>query len=201
MFNYPAKVAVVVPNFVIVDGDNQHSVAERFVYLNAFSVLRVERAGRGFHFDEARQVDESGSAGVDLLHALSAQLDGDTSLAGLRLDRMIGSLVRVPRGGARDEACKPALERLRAALRNDVHDADVYGPHGLRQLEDLSRQYDLPAEWHQPGRQANPNMLERQLSARAQTIWLVIARALLDLAEQRRAHADYDQWRTAHAIA
>ncbi len=108
---------------------------------------------------------------------------------------------KVPRKQVRPtSAAVRAHERLQAALRNEVQDVDWLTGDGLRELDDLSRQYDLPAEWYQPGRQAKPNMLERQLSARAQTIWLVIARELLDLAERRRAYADYDQWRTAHAI-
>lgn len=200
MTNYPAKLAVIVPDFAFVDGDNNHGAAEPLVFLNGFAVLKVARAGRGFLFEEVRQVDETSTAGVDLLDALAFELDEDTSVVGMRLDLVVDALVRVPQGDLRDEACKPALQRIRAALGNAVHDPSWLVDEGIRDLEDLSHQYELPAEWRQPGRQANPNVLERQLSARAQSIWLILARELLDLAERRRAHADYDQWRTAHAI-
>lgn len=200
MSNYPAKLAVVICNFVIVDGDQQNGDPPKFVFLNAYSVLKVERRGRGFKFDEVRQLDETGVGGADLLLALVAHIDADASLAGHRLDRVVGSLVRVPFGDARDAECKPALLKLQSVLANDVQDASWYDRHRHRSIEDLARDYDLPAEWHRGPRQANPNMLERELSAKAQSAWLCIAHELLPIDELRRATADYDQWRTANAI-
>lgn len=201
MSNYPAKTAVVICDFVVVDGNQQNGDPSPFCFLNAFSVLRVERIGRGFRFDEIRQFEEPGTGGGDLLMSLADQIDEDTSLAGYRLDQMIGALVRIPCGDPRDAECRPALLKLQAALAHEVQDAFWYDRNRHRSLEDLARDYDLPAEWHRKSQQANPNMLERELSAKAQTVWLSIAHELLPSIDLRRATADYDQWRTANAIA
>lgn len=198
--SYPAKMAIVMPDFIIVDGDQQSGDPSCFVYLTAFCLLRVQRMGRGFTFEEIRGVDENGCSGVDLLNALASGLDDDSSIAGYRLDKIVASLVQVPRDDLNEANCKPALLRLKAALANDVHDADWYSRDRHRSLEDLARDYDLPAEWHRKSRQANPNMLERELSAKAQAVWLAIAHEWLTPDELRRAMADYDQWRTANAI-
>lgn len=201
MSNYPAKMAVVIADFVKIDGDQQSGDPSRFVFLNAFSILTVERRGRGFHFDELRQIDESGNGGAELLLALADAVDDETSLAGYRIDELVGSLIRVPCGDLRDAQCKPALLKLKAALGNEVQDAFWYDRERHRSLEDLASDYDLPAEWHRQGRQVNLNMLERELSAKAQSVWLSIANELLTTDELRRANADYDQWRTSSAIA
>jgi len=157
MTNYPAKLAVIVPDFTLIDGDNNQGLAESLAFLNGFAVLKVSRAGRGFLFEEVRQVDVTPTASVDLLDALASELDDDTSVVGMRLDRVVDALIRVPQGDVRDQACKPALERIRAALCNAVHDPSWLIEDGLRDLDAVSHQYDLPAEWRQPGRQANPN--------------------------------------------
>lgn len=201
MSNYPSKLAVVIPDVVTVEGDQSRGNPRRFVLLNAFAILKVERLGRGFKFEEARQLDETGTRGVDLFLDLANHLDDDTSLAGYRLDQVIASLVQVPCDDPRDAACKPALLRLKAALANEVQDAHWFDRDRHRSLEDLAGDYDLPAEWHRKTRQGNPNRLERELSAKAQSVWLAIAHELLPMDELRRATADYDQWRTANAIA
>lgn len=200
MSNYPAKMAVVMPDFITVHGDQQSGDRSCFVYLNAFCLLKVERMGRGFSFKEIRRIDETGCSSVALLNALASQLDDDTTIAGHRLDKGIASMVQVPRDDLNEANCKPALLRLKAALANDVQDAHWYDRDRHRSLEDLARDYDLPAEWHRKDRQANPNMMERELSAKAQSVWLAVAHEWLTTDELRRAIADYDQWRTAHAI-
>lgn len=200
MSNYPAKMAVISADFVIVEGDQQSARPQTFVYLNAFFILKVERIGRGFQFEEIRLIDDSGTQSVSLLNALAAELDADTSLAGYRLDRLIDAMVRVPHGDVREAECKPALLRLQASLSNEVHDANWYCHDRYRSLADLARDYDLPAEWDRPGREVNANVLERKLCARGQTVWLAIAHEWLTTDELRRATADYDQWRTANAI-
>lgn len=126
MSTYPAKLAVVMPDFVTIDGDERRGDPRRLVFLNGFSIFKVEQRGRGFHFGEIRQVDETHIGGASLLMALAAELDEDTSLAGYRLDRVVGSLVQVPCDDPRDAECKPALLRLQAALSNDVQDAHWY---------------------------------------------------------------------------
>jgi hypothetical protein len=201
MSSYPAKMAVIVADVVIADGDPNSSNLRSYVFLNGFTVLKVQRQGRGFLFEEVRQVDEVGTASVQLLDALTSHLDSDASLAGYRLDRAIAALVRVPRDDPHDATAKPALQRLRASLANDVHDVAWHDLHRHRTLEQLAGDFDLPAHWHRPTRQTNPCMLERELSARAQTVWLSVAHACLSPDELRRAMADYDQWRTASSIA
>lgn len=202
MHSYPAKVAVIVPEFVITAEAPASSTSRPYVFLNGFSILKVERAGRGFRFDETRGIDESGMASVDLLDRLAAEFDEDCSVAGYRLDQVIASLVRVPRDDPRDAKCKPALVQLRSALQNDVHDVHWFADRPAhRSLEALTERYDLPCEWGRPGTGGNPAMLERRLSARAQAIWLMLAIELLPETESRRAQANYDAWRTAHSIA
>ena len=200
MSNYPAKMAVISADFVIVEGNQQSERPHTFAYLNAFAILKVERLGRGFQFEEIRLVDETGTGSVRMLNALAAELDADTSLAGYRLDRLIDAIVRVPCGDVQEAECKPALLRLQASLGNEVHDANWYCHDRHRSLADLARDYDLPAEWDRPSREANANVLERKLSAKGQTVWLAIAHEWLTTDELRRATADYDQWRTANAI-
>ena len=200
MSNYPGKMAVVVPDVVIVDGDQQTANPSPLVFLSAFAVLTVERMGRGFKFDEVRQVDDTGTQSAHLLKALTAHLDPDATLAGYRLDRVVDALVRVPCGDPHEASCKPALLRLQAALANQVQDAAWYDRDRHRSLEVLAGEYELPANWQRSYGERNVNMLERELSARAQTVWLSIAHEWLTAIELRRAITDYDQWRTAHSI-
>lgn len=200
MSNYPANLAVVVPDFLMAEEGANGSDQSHYVFLNALAVLKVERHGRGFCFREDRQVDEIGTAGVALLNKALSQLDPDASLAGYRLDRTVAALVRVPREDLHEAAAKPALLRLQAALANNVQDAAWYDRDPQRSVEQLARDYDLPAEWHRSTRQLNPCMLERELAAKAQSVWLAIAHACLSSDELRRALADYDQWRTANSI-
>ena len=73
MSNYPAKMAVLASNFVVTDGDPNSTNPTSYVFLDAFSILKVERQGRGFHFDEIRQVDETGLASIAVLEALTSR--------------------------------------------------------------------------------------------------------------------------------
>ena len=41
MSNYPTKMAVLAPNFVIAEGDTNSSTPHSYVFLNAYSVLKV----------------------------------------------------------------------------------------------------------------------------------------------------------------
>ena len=200
MSNYPAKMAVLASNFVVTDGEADSTNPTGYVFLDAFAVLKVERRGRGFHFDEVRQVDETGSASVAVLQALTNQLDPDDSLAGYRLDQTVAALIRVPHGDPHGATAKPSLQRLQAELANDVEDAAWYDRDRNRSLEQLANDFDLPAEWHRPARQLNPCMLEREVSAKAQSVWLSIAHKWLSPIDLRRATADYDQWRTLNSI-
>jgi hypothetical protein len=67
-------------------------------------------------------------------------------------------------------------------------------------LEQLASDYALPADWHDLNRQLNPCVLERALSAKAQSVWLLIAHEWLSAEDLRRAMADYDHWRTLSSI-
>lgn len=196
MSNYPAPLAVIVPEYVTTDESN----GKQYVYLHGFACLNVERRGRGFHFEEHRRVDPTTSASVELFDALTDHLDPQASLAGHRLDRTIAAFVRLPVDDPQEAAAKPALEQLRAVLANEVQDAAWYDRDPHRPLEQLAADFDLPAEWRRPTRQMRSEASERELSAKAQSIWLSIAHACLSSDELRRALADYDQWRTANAI-
>lgn len=201
MSHYSAKMAVLAPDFVIAEGDASSSNAQSYVFLRGFAVLKIERQGRGFRFDEVRQIDESGSASIELMKTLTRHLDADASLAGYRLDQIVAALVRLPHGDPQGAAAKPSLQRLQAALANEFQDAAWCDHDRQRSLEQLASDFDLPAEWHRPTRELNPCMLERELSAKAQSIWLAIAHGCLSPDELRRALADYDHWRTANSIA
>ncbi|WP_333567620.1 hypothetical protein [Sphingorhabdus sp.] len=202
MSEYPAKMAIIAPNFVIADAKACAPDRPYFVYIDAFAVLKVERQGRGFRFSEARHVSDlqSGTDSVGVLDALTSQLDPDDSLAGYRLDRIVAGLIRVPDGEPRDEDALPSLQRLKAALANDIRDAEWYDRVGSHSLEQLASDYALPADWHSPNRQLNPCVLERELSAKAQSVWLLIAHEWLSAEDLRRAMADYDHWRTLSSI-
>ena len=202
MSEYPAKMAIIIPNFVIADANACAPDTPYFVYIGAFAVLKVERQGRGFQFSEARHVRDlqAGTDSVGVLDALTSHLDPDDSLVGYRLDRIIAGLIRVPDGELRDEDALPSLRRLQAALANDVKDAEWYDHVGSHSLEQLASDYALPADWHGPDRQLNPCVLERELSAKAQSIWLLIAHEWLSAEDLRRAMADYDHWRTLSSI-
>jgi len=202
MSEYPAKMAIIVPNFVIANANACATHMPYFVYIDAFAVLKVERQGRGFRFSEARHVSDLQSAtdSVGVLDALTSHLDPDDSLIGYRLDRIIAALIRVPDGEPRDKDALPSLQRLQAALANDVKDAEWYDHVGSHSLEQLASDYALPANWHGPNRQLNPCVLERELSAKAQCVWLLIAHEWLSAEDLRRAMADYDHWRTLRSI-
>ena len=202
MSNYPTKIAVLAPNFVIAEGDTNSSNPHSYVFLNAYSVLKVERQGRGFSFDEVRRVDDvhPGTGSIALLTDLTSHLDHDDSLAGYRLDRTIASLIRIPYGDPLGATAKASLQRLQAALANDVQDAFWYDHDRHRTLEQLASDFDLPAEWHRTGRQMNPHILEQELSAKVQSVWLSIAHEWLSAMDLRRAMADYDHWRTLSSI-
>lgn len=203
MSTYPAKLAVIAPAFTIPHARSGKPIDDSYVFLHGFSVLTVERRGRGFAFAETRQIDDGAGAGDDVavLDALTAQLEADASLAGHRLDRIVAALVRVPDGDAHAADARPSFLRLKAALLNEVHDAAWHDHAGHQSLEGLAERYDLPVEWHRPNRPLDPGMLERELSAKAQCVWLAIAHAGLSPDELRRALADHDQWRTANSIA
>lgn len=202
MSNYPGKMAVLAPDFVTAEGDPNSSTSHGFVFLKAFSVLRIERQGRGFTFNEVRRIDEtpSGNGSIALLTDLTSLLDHDASLAGYRLDRILAGLIRVPQGEPEGATGKVSLQRLKAALANEVQDAYWYDHDRHRTLTQLASDFDLPAEWHRPTRQINLRILERELSSKAQSVWLSIAHEWLSPQDLRRAMADYDHWRTLSSI-
>lgn len=150
MSEYPSKMAIIAPNFVFARADTGEANMPLLVFIDGFAVLKVERQGRGFRFEEARFVSEfeAPTDCVGVLDALTSHIDPDDSLIGYRLDSIIAALIRIPDGDLRDEDALPALRRLRAALENDIKDAIWYDHIGPRSLEQLASDYALPAEWH-----------------------------------------------------
>ena len=199
---YPAKMAILVPNYVTADDDTGTSNVHNCVFLNCFVVLKVQRHGRGFQFNEVRQINElhAGTDSLAVLDDLTSAIECDDSLAGYRLDRTIAALIRVPRGEPRGAIAKEPLQRLHAALANDVMDVAWYDHERRWTLKRLASDYALPADWDCPDRQMNLTILERELSAKAQSIWLSIAHEWLSLQDLRRALTDYDVWRTQNSI-
>ena len=202
MSTYPAKMAIIVPNYVTADDDTGTSNVHNCVFLNAFAVLKIERRGRGFHFNEIRQINEllAVTDSLAVLDDLTSYIEPDDCVAGYRLDRTIAALIRVPFCEPRGATAKASLQRIHAALANDVMDVAWYDHDRKWTLQRLASDYALPADWECPDRQMNPAMLERELSAKAQSIWLSIAHEWLSIQDLRRALADYDVWRTQSSI-
>lgn len=199
---YPAKMAILVPDYVTADDDTGTSNVHNCVFLNCFVVLKVQRQGRGFQFNEVRQINElhAGTDSLAVLDDLTRPIETDDSLAGYRLDRTVAALIRVPLGEPRGAIAEVPLQRLHAALANDVMDVAWYDHERKWTLKRLASDYALPADWDCRERQMNTTILERELSAKAQSIWLSIAHEWLSLQDLRRALADYDVWRTHSSI-
>jgi hypothetical protein len=198
--DYPSNIAVIVPAFHVLEGVANSEPSNRSVYLTAFSIFKAQRIGQRFQFDEIRITQDIGADGVDMLSALTGAIDRDTVIAGKDLDQLFTLLFEVPSSDHREAKCKQALKPLTRALGNEVQDADWYLSPMIESLDELTDRYCLSAKWSVREREVNPHVLEQRLSARAQAIWLAIAKALLSPEEMRQATECYDLWRTAHAI-
>ena len=202
--NYPDKLCVLSPHIatvpVLTELDRQHHPA---VYLRAFATLTVIRVEEGrFSFHQLCKQDSDGSNSVNLLMALCNVLDVcGGSLAAFRLPDLANSLVRVPEGSELRVPGKAALMHFRdAMLRRPIDAALLDADGGMPTLKRMALAHDLMAEWDEPGAGYNPARLRTQLTARAQAMWLAIARHRLSPAEFRTAEEDFLAWKTEQLV-
>lgn len=193
---YPDTVTVIVPEFRVVIDNNPRAFSDRLVFLPAYAVLHASRHDDGhIAFRERIEVDPTGDRTITLLANLAGELESDTTLVGLGLDRQVASLVRLPRDSDREDEAKAPLMRIGLALGNPPIDVAWFDQDGgLRTLTDVAARYGLPADWTDQ-HSGNPAVVRQRLSARARSIWAAVADKLLEKGEARRkAFASFDQF-------
>lgn len=197
--DYPHKLSILVPAFALVnDAMDTRNFSQRLVFMRAFAVLHAVRASDGrIAFGERVELDPAGDQSIDLLMKLGDELGADATLAGWRLDHIIGSLIRLPRDSEREAEGKMPLMRLKLALGSEPVDAAWFDDHGgMPTLRQVAARHALEADWDE-GLTANPALLRRRLSARARTIWAAIGERLLTAGDERRkAFASFDHFQS-----
>ena len=193
---YPDKLTIIVPQFLMVIDQNKRAFSERLVFLSAFAMLHAERQDDNHVvFRERVELDPVGDQSIDLLAKLGDELEPDTTLAGRRLDRQIASIVRLPRDSDREEEGKAPLMRLALALGNQPIDVGWFDrASGLPTLINAAARHGLPAQWQ--GQQLVRLAIDAQLlGARARSVWAAIADRLFEKGEARRkAFASFDRF-------
>lgn len=197
--DYPGKLSIIVPAFAVVnDAMDTRNFSQRLVFMRAFAVLHAVRASDGrIAFRERIELDSAGDRSIDLFIRLGDELDADASLAGWRLDQMIGSLIRLPRDSEREAEGKTPLMQLKLALGSEPVDVAWFDDHGgMPTLRQVAARHALEGDWDE-GNSVNPALLRRRLSARARTIWAAIAERLLTVGDERRkAFASFDHFQS-----
>ena len=116
---YPKNLTIIVPAFAVVDdpGDKRN-FSQRLVFMSAFAILHAKLgADSRITFRERVEFDRSGERTIDLLKQLGDELEPDTTLAGWRLDQIVGSLIRLPRDSEREAEGKTPLMRFFESTR------------------------------------------------------------------------------------
>lgn len=200
--SYPPRITVIAPHFRMIDDDRlTGSHSSRLVLLEAFAALTVtvDEQGRA-RFHQQVQLDESGDQSVDLLDRLAQPLTTTTVLAGLRLDHVLASLMRVPRDSEHEAEAGEAVERIKLALTKPPIDVWWLASKPFAVLNAAALQFGLPARWEEPVTTANPALCRATLAARAQSMWAAIAADRMPAGDaRRRTFADFDRWRTTAA--
>ena len=195
--NYPDKLTVIVPAFsIITDTKDQRGFSQRLVFMLAFAILHADQGADGrITFRERVEFDRSGERTIDFLKQLGDELEPDTTLAGWRLDLMVGSLIRLPRDSEREAEGRTPLVQLQFALSAEPVDVGWFDDSGgLPTLRQAAARHALEADWDNSAC-FNPTLTRRRLSARARTIWAAIADLQLEQGDARRkAFASFDQF-------
>ncbi len=175
----------------------------RAVFLRAFAALVVLQSADGrFAFTEFYRHDQLGNASVELLIEMCRLLEEyDMALGAFRLRDLAASLVQVPIGCELEIPGKVALMNLRDAfMRHPIDAALLDEEGGIPSLMRAALANDLMAEWNKPGADYNPARLRLQLTARAQALWLAVAKDRLSAADMRQATQDYLTWKEDQLI-
>lgn len=194
---YPNDLTVIVPQFRMATDLNKRAFSNRLVFLSAFAVFRAIRGDDGnIAFRERVEIDQSGDRTMDLLCQFGDELAPETTIGGLRLDRQVASLIRLPRDSDREDMGKAPLMRLSLALGSKPIDVGWFDEHGgLPTISKAASRHGLPADWRNQSN--NPALAGQRLSARARSIWASIGDKLLEQGEARRkAFANFDQFNT-----
>lgn len=194
--HYPDNLSVIFPQFRVVVDENAKAYSNRLVFLPVFAVLHAMRQEDGhITFREKIETDPTGDRTMELLTMLGDELDPDITLAGWRLDRMVASLVRLPRDSDRDGEGKTPLLKISQALANSPIDVGWFDrDNGLGTLSEAASRHGLPAQWrgHKSG---NPTLVTPRLSARVRSIWAAIGDKLLEQGDARRkAFVSFDRF-------
>jgi len=197
---YPKNLTIIVPAFAVVnDPGDKRNFSQRLVFISAFAILHASRGTDGrISFRERVECDPSGNRTIDLLKQLGEELEPDTTLAGWRLDYIVGSLIRLPRDSEREDEGKTPLLQLQIALAQEPLDVAWFDSGGgLLTLRQVAARHGLRAEWDKAA-SSNPILTGDRLSARARTIWAAIAEKMLEQGDARRkAFASFDQFNCA----
>jgi len=194
---YPNDLTIIVPQFRMVTDINKRAFSDRLVFLSAFAVLHAIRGDDGsIAFRERVEIDPSGDRTMDLLCQFGDELEPETTIGGLRLDRQVASLIRLPRDSDRENMGKAPLMRLSLALGSKPIDVGWFDQHGgLPTISKAASRHGLPADWRNQSN--NPALVGQRLAARARSIWASIGDKLLEQGEARRkAFATFDQFNT-----
>lgn len=200
---YPPRMTVIAPHIRCIDDESLTGTHGRLIFLESFATLTVTLDDSGIAcFEERVDLDTDGTRSVPLLCGMTDRIDGDTVLAGFRLDHVMASLMRVPRDSMHEAAGREALLKLKLGLIRAPIDAWWLDRKPLDFLNGVAAEHGLPAEWDQPVNPLNPALCRRRLSARASTLWAAIVANRLPAGDQRRRiFAQFDRWRTAAAHA
>ena len=194
---YPKNLTIIAPAFAVVtDPGDKRNFSQRLVFMSAFAILHAKQGTDGrITFRERVEFDRSGKRTIDLLKQLGDELEPDTTLAGWRLDLMVGSLIRLPRDSEREAEGKAPLVQLQFALCAEPVDVGWFdNSGGLPTLRQAAARHALEADWDNSAC-SNPTLTRRRLSARARTIWAAIADLQLEQGDARRkAFASFDQF-------
>ena len=194
---YPKNLTIIAPAFaVVMDPADKQNFSQRLVFMSAFAVLHAQQGTDGrIAFRERVEFDRSGERSIDLLKEFGDELHPDATLAGWRLDYIMGSLVRLPRDSEREAEGKTPLMQLQFALCAEPVDVGWFDDSGgLPTLRQAAARHALEADWDNSAC-SNPTLTRRRLSARARTIWAAIADLQLEQGDARRkAFASFDQF-------
>jgi hypothetical protein len=201
---FSRPVSFVVPDLLVTAGATPDDLPELTIFMTGFAVLTVAYKDGSFIFDETVRVSEEYTDSIRLLDQLISAIPDGACVGALNVQKLVSSLVRVPRGDAEDHKAKAPLERLVHLLDRVPEDLVDYDREaGRSMLDSIGLAHGLEPEWSNPNRQRNPIANGRRLSSRVQTLFLAaVGKHCSDPAARSAASADLQAWReTGRSIA